>query len=104
MRWTERVRACWRHSRGFLSPAGLLARAALIGAAFLICHAAGLRHYTTVLSGSSAAAQPGTLDTVLAAIYLTAYFGVTLLTPVLATGAGVLALTRAAMPDPTSQG
>jgi hypothetical protein len=104
MRWTERVRACWRPSRGFLSPAGLLARAALIGAAFLICHAAGLRHYTTVLSGSSAAAQTGTLNAVLGAIYLAAYFGVTLLAPVLAIGAGVLALTRATMPDLKSRG
>ena len=59
-----------------------------------LCQVAGLRDYTGFLSGT----QPGTLaplpGALLGVLYLVAYLGATLLTPILLLAAGFLGLGR----------
>ena len=81
----------WRQPA--LSPAGLLLRAAIIGAAFLLAHAVGLRGYTAIVSGSSPTAQGiGPVGVALGVAYCALYLGVVLAAPVLVIAAALLAL------------
>ncbi|MCX6995812.1 MAG: hypothetical protein NTV49_01685 [Kiritimatiellaeota bacterium] len=78
-----------------LSPArGLLLRAALLAVFFGLCEAAGLRDYTAFLSGTQPGAHLPAVTAVLGVIYLVAYFGATLLSPILLLAAGFLGLGR----------
>ena len=85
-------RKWWRiffHAR-LLSPRGLLLRAAALTVLFLIVHAAGLREYTSVLSGTSPTGiRMDVWGGVLGVAYVALYFGFVLLVPVLALAAGV---------------
>ena len=66
------------------TPAGLNTRALLIAVIFVICHLLGWRELTTFLSGTSAGAGTGVgASAVLGLLYMAAYFGLVLLTPVL---------------------
>ena len=74
-----------------VSPCGLAARAGLLAAVYLVCEIAGLRDYTTFLSGTEQAATWSA--TVLGGVaYLAAYFGAVLLAPILLLTAGLLGL------------
>jgi len=70
--------------RAMLSARGMLVRAALVVATFVVCHALGFRAYTSVLSGTAAVA--GMHHTVLGAVglfYVLLYIGAVVLAPIL---------------------
>ncbi|MGD8451326.1 MAG: hypothetical protein PVJ57_05855 [Phycisphaerae bacterium] len=69
---------------GLLSPVSLLMVAALLMAAYAVCHAAGWREYVGVISGTYSTTA-GSVDTqiVKAGVYAGLYFAVVLLVPVL---------------------
>jgi hypothetical protein len=72
-----------------MTPAGLLKRAAIVAAAFLVCHLAGWRELTSVLSGT----PPGsTLAALGGVLYLVSYFAAVIVAPVLVIAAGLLRL------------
>jgi hypothetical protein len=74
-------------------PRALLLRAALIAAVFAVLHLAGARPYVSLLSGTlhaPAAEAQGTV--ILGVLYILAHIGFTVLTPVLALAAGLIAL------------
>ena len=78
---------------GMFSPKGLLLRAAVIAAAFLVVHAAGLREYTSVLSGTPASGSlPEAFALAAGIAYATLYFGFVLLAPLLVLAAVILVL------------
>ena len=73
------------------TPRGMLLRAAALVVVFGICHVAGLRQYTAVLSGSSpGGTQPGALEAVLGGAYVAAYLASVIVAPILAIAAGLL--------------
>ncbi len=79
--------------RHILSPSGLLLRALLMVAVFGVLHACGARNTMAVLCGtdvSAGAARSSTL--VLAALYLLAYLGATVLAPIFCLAALLLKL------------
>ena len=66
------------------SPKGLLVRAGLIALFFLLCHAAGLREYTSIVSGTSPTGDVGDIFSVaLAGLYLVAYVAAVLVAPIM---------------------
>lgn len=67
---------------------GLLICAALIALVFLVCHAAGFRESTSVLSGTYTEASSVKSGLVYAAVYV----GFVILAPIFVLGAGVLFL------------
>ncbi|HYT61654.1 MAG TPA: hypothetical protein VEL06_15865 [Haliangiales bacterium] len=68
----------------FCSPKDFLRRAAMIGVAFLVAQIAGLREYTSFLSGTVVWAAAGWKLTVfLGLLYLLLYFTIMLLVPIL---------------------
>lgn len=71
------------------SPKGFLIRAVLISVAYAVCHAAGLREYTTFLSGTT---DGGNLNQtiVLGVTYMAVYFAFVLGVPILLIAAGVM--------------
>lgn len=74
------------------SPRGLLARAALITLACGLAHLAGLRDYTTILSGTSPSGNPSdVLSTGLGTLYVVLYLAFTVAAPVFAIAAGLFA-------------
>lgn len=82
-----------------MTPRGLALRGALLFVLFAILHAAGLRAYLPLISGSPA---PGALShglqAVACAAYLASYMAATVLAPILLIAAGVLS----ALPKPGS--
>ena len=75
------------------SPQGFVVRAAIIAAVFAICHLLGWREHTTFLTGTSAAAGTGLSTSVaFGTIYMAAYFGFVLGTPILLLAAGILSV------------
>lgn len=80
---------------GILSPVGLLAAAAAISVLFLACEILGLRETTSIVSGTVPGwpAHAGAAS-LIALAYILAYSALVLVAPVLAIGAGVLALLR----------
>ncbi len=74
------------------SPKGLIVRAAVLSAVFLICHLIGLREFTTILCGT----YPSTIMPVLAAglgfVYVLMYLAFTVVVPVLLIAAGLLSI------------
>lgn len=74
------------------SPQGFLLRALLLAIFFGAVHVAGWREHTTFLSGTTASADTSlNTSVILGVIYLAAYFGFVLLTPILILAAGILA-------------
>jgi hypothetical protein len=83
------------HKAPIFSPKGFLARAVLIGAAFLICHAVGLRGHTAILSGTSPSGDPTDVFSVgLGTTYIVLYFAFVLVTPILIIASAVFALLQ----------
>ena len=79
-----------------LTPKGLLIRAGLLAAIFLVCHLAGLREYTSFLCGmyptTGAAAA---FSAFLGLVYVLMYLAFTVFVPIMVVGAGVIwALNR----------
>ncbi|WP_437329303.1 hypothetical protein [Sorangium sp. So ce381] len=64
--------------------------AAMLLAAFVVCHMLGLREQVSVLSGTPPPAGGG--DPLLGVAYALAWFGGVVLAPILAIAAGVLAV------------
>lgn len=64
--------------------------AAMLLAAFVVCHLLGLREQVSVLSGTPPPAGGG--DPLLGVAYALAWFGGVVLAPILAIAAGVLAV------------
>jgi hypothetical protein len=77
----------------FLSPAGLLVRAAAIALVYAVARLAGLQDHATVLSGGLPyeGASPR-LSTVLGAFALLSHFAGVVAVPVFVLGAGILKL------------
>ena len=73
------------------SPKGFLIRALLICLAFLVCHLAGLREFTTFLSGTTATSTFA-WSVVLGVTYIFLYLAFTLGVPILIFASGFLAL------------
>lgn len=76
-----------------LTPRGFTARAVLPIAALLVANIAGLREYTTFLSGTQETAG-WSLTVLLGVAYLVFYYGCVLLAPVLVIAACLLAAWR----------
>lgn len=76
-------------NRSLFSPRGFILRALVITAGYALAHFAGLREYTTFLSGTvSPGADPHT-TAVLGVVYLALYFAWTLGVPILLLAAGI---------------
>lgn len=74
------------------SPRGFLLRALLLAIFFGAVHVAGWREHTTFLSGTAASTDTSVnTSVVLGLVYMAAYFGFVLLTPILILAAGILA-------------
>lgn len=88
----------------FLSPPGLVARALLLAVLFVGCELAGWREHTTFISGTAASADAGINSSVtFGLIYMLAYFGFVLGTPILLIAAVLLGtLRRVSRKVPTS--
>ena len=75
------------------SSKGFLVRAGLISVFFLIVHALGFREHTTFLTGTPADAHTSLNQTTLfGVVYLVAYFGFVIGTPILVLGAAIFSL------------
>ena len=72
-----------------MTPAGLLKRAAILVAAFLVCHLSGWRDLTSVLSGTPASS---TLTALGGVLYAFCYFAAVIVAPILVIAAGLLRL------------
>jgi hypothetical protein len=74
------------------SPPGFTVMALAIAVIFGVCHAAGWREHTTLLSGTPASAEKNwRFSEMLGVTYMVAYFGFVLLVPILLLAAGILA-------------
>ena len=88
-RWWKRV----LFAVPFFTPKGFLLRAGILTFAYLVCHLAGLRQYTSILSGTPAQAGISReLAGVLAAVYLLFYCSFVTVVPILTLAAGVFHL------------
>jgi hypothetical protein len=75
----------------FLSPKDLLRHAVLIGVLFAVAHLAGLREFTTIVSGTLASPSLGVgVCALLGVGYMALYFGAVVLAPILLIAAGLL--------------
>jgi hypothetical protein len=82
------------HAR-FFTPKDFVLRAGLIAVLFLVAHLAGLREFTTFISGTSARPEWGwPVVALLGTAYLLLYFGCILAVPVLLLGAAILKVTE----------
>ena len=87
------------------SPPGLAARALLLAIFFGACELAGWREHTTFLSGTATSVQAGINSSVtFGLIYMLAYFGFVLGTPILFIAAGLLSLLRRFSPRVSRSG
>lgn len=79
-----------------LTPRGLLLRAALLAATFLLLHLAGGRAYAGVLCGMHL--SPGGIDpkALLGLVYVIAYLGCVVIAPILVLAAALLLLWQLA--------
>jgi len=92
-----------------LSPQGFVVRAAVLAAVFAVLHVAGLREYTSFISGTPVAGRPITWWTLLpGTAYMAAYFAFVVLVPVQLLAAalwwGAARLARRAAPGGTESG
>ena len=82
-------RMCW--SGAFFSSKYFLVRAAVIGVLFLIAHLAGLRDYTTFVTGTTGNPNVSLqLSALYGSIYLVLYMGCVVLAPIFVLAAGLL--------------
>ena len=85
-------------SKGFFgapvySPRGLIVRGVILALFFGICEIAGLREHTTFISGTPTEAGSNVnASSILGVVYLAAYFGFVLMTPILVIAAVLLAM------------
>ncbi len=87
--------------RSPFSPGGLLARAVALSAVFIALHAAGLRPYTSFLSGTFVLPEHTELSAFLGLAYILSYLAFSVLVPILVIAAGLLffmSRTRNAFP------
>lgn len=82
----------WRdfHSTKMFSPVGFFRRALILLVLYFLCHVAGLREFTSIVSGSSPSG--GRADAVagaLGAVYVVAYLIVVFIVPVLVIASGL---------------
>ena len=99
---TAKSKSWFRRSLGWssFSPGGLLIWAAIIAGVFLSCHAAGLREYTTVISGTwPTEGRSSVFPVVLAGLYVVAYFAFVLLVPILVLASAVFLAVQLALPS-----
>jgi len=76
-----------------LSPRGLVVRAAVVALLFAVAHAAGLRAYTSILSGTSPTGNPADVGAaLLGCVYVFLYFAFVLAVPIALIAAGLMAL------------
>ncbi len=76
-----------------LSPHGLLSCAAVLVLLFAIMHLAGLREYTTIISGTSPTGDLRDQSALsMGVLYIILYMVATMIVPVLAIAAGLLAI------------
>ena len=84
----EKSRAWWRiFTTPRLSPQGLVLRAGLIAAAFLVAHMAGLRESVGTATGTAAGSTPSVIS---GAVYVSLYLATVFLVPALILGAVIL--------------
>jgi len=77
----------------FFSPRGFLDRALMLFLLFAICHVAGLREYTCVISGTSPTGDPAdTAASMLGIAYFSTYSLALLVAPVFVIAAALLKL------------
>jgi len=91
------VKRCieWLHRSSPFTPSGLVVRAVILFLVFVVLHATGLRHYTTVLSGTSPTGGPvGPFEVIVASTYMVGYFGVTVVAPILLIASLVLTVLQ----------
>lgn len=90
----------WRQIQRFwraelFTPAGLVQRALVISAGFLLVHLAGLREYTSVLNGTVGPESSGWGRSAFFGVaYVIIYLGFVILAPMLVLAAGMLAVGR----------
>ena len=72
------------------TPRGLLTRAGVLALLFLVCHLAGLRAHTSILTGTFTGGSQ--LSSLLGVTYVLTYLAFVLGVPVLLIAAGLLAL------------
>jgi len=76
-----------------LSPRGLVLRAAIVALVFALAHAAGLRAYTSILSGTSPTGNAADgWAALLGCIYVLLYFAFILAVPIALIAAALMAL------------
>ena len=74
---------------------GLLIRALIIAIVFFILHLAGLREYTSILSGTYPTGDSAATSAVFwGMVYIIVYFGFVLVAPILLITAGILFIFR----------
>jgi hypothetical protein len=82
-----------------LSPRGLLLRAAIVALVFAVAHAAGLRAYTSILSGTSPTGNPADGGAaLLGCVYVFLYFAFVIAVPIALIAAGLMALAERVLP------
>jgi hypothetical protein len=87
----QRLKALW-HAE-FLSPKDLVRRAAVLTVIYVIAQVAGLREFTTILTGTEGSVELGWhMSAFLGLLYLCIYLAFVLLVPMLLISAGLLAL------------
>jgi hypothetical protein len=76
----------------FFSPRGLIVRAMVLGATFVLVQLLGLREYTCIFSGTSPTAgqPPGVFAATLGATYAVLYILTVVVAPIMAIAAGLL--------------
>ena len=79
----------------FCSTRYFLMRALALGVLFLVAHLAGLREYTTFLSGTAANPEAGLrVSSFLGMVYILLYLGVVVMAPILILAAGLVAVGK----------
>ena len=79
----------------FCSTRYFLMRALALGVLFLVAHLAGLREYTTFLSGTAANPEAGLRwSSFLGMVYIVLYLGFVVAAPILVLTAGLLAVGK----------
>ena len=95
---TERKARHWSDAE-FFSPKDFVRHAVLIGLAFAVVHACGLREYTSVLNGTTGSMNLGWETSVLLGIiYILFYLAFILVAPMLILAAAILAIARRIFP------
>jgi hypothetical protein len=92
-------------SGGPVSPVDFIAVAGIIAAALLIMHAAGLRDYTCVISGTfpQGASRSG-MTVALGILYAAAYFAAVVAAPILVLASAIFALLRVVFDEKLPRG